>query len=64
MGLTASALPELKPCRSHFGCIAEGRPFAGVPITAMLGDQQAASFGQLCLSLARPNAPMERALSW
>ena len=49
VGLAASALPELKPCRSHFGCVAEGRPFAGVPITAMLGDQQAASFGQLCL---------------
>jgi len=28
--------------------IAEGLPFAGVPITAMLGDQQAASYGQFC----------------
>jgi glycerol kinase len=42
-------LPELKPCRSPFGSIAAGLPFAGVPITALLGDQQAASFGQLCL---------------
>ena len=49
VGLTESALPELKPCRSPFGSIAAGLPFAGVPITALLGDQQAASFGQLCL---------------
>ena len=49
VGLPEEALPELLPTRADFGCIAAGLPFAGVPITAMLGDQQAASFGQLCL---------------
>jgi glycerol kinase len=48
-GLPLSALPQLVPCRGDFGSIASGLPFAGVPIHALLGDQQAATFGQLCL---------------
>ena len=48
-GLPFSALPELVPCRGDFGTIASGLPFAGVPIHALLGDQQAATLGQLCL---------------
>ena len=48
-GLPLSALPELVPCRGDFGTIASGLPFAGVPIHALLGDQQAATLGQLCL---------------
>ncbi|MGA0161085.1 MAG: glycerol kinase GlpK [Synechococcaceae bacterium WB7_3xG_012] len=48
VGLSLKALPDLRPTRSSFGVIAEGLPFAGVPITAMLGDQQAASYGQFC----------------
>ena len=48
-GLPLSALPELVPCRGDFGSIASGLPFAGVPIHALLGDQQAATLGQLCL---------------
>ena len=47
--LPLSALPELVPCRGDFGAIASGLPFAGVPIHALLGDQQAATLGQLCL---------------
>ena len=47
--LPASALPTLVPCRGDFGVIASGLPFAGVPIRALLGDQQAATLGQLCL---------------
>ena len=47
--LPSSALPELVPCRGDFGAISEGLPFAGVPIRALLGDQQAATLGQLCL---------------
>ena len=47
--LPVSALPELVPCRGDFGPIAAGLPFAGVPIQALLGDQQAATLGQLCL---------------
>ena len=48
-GLPASALPELLPCRGDFGHIAADLPFAGLPIQALLGDQQAATLGQLCL---------------
>ncbi len=47
--LPKNALPELKPCRGNFGKIHSGIPFAGTPIQALLGDQQAATLGQLCL---------------
>lgn len=49
LGVPQDALPELLPSRAAFGTIAAGLPFAGVPITAMLGDQQAATLGQDCL---------------
>ncbi|WP_353292597.1 glycerol kinase GlpK [Synechococcus sp. M16CYN] len=49
VGLPANALPELLPCRGDFGEIASGLPFEGLPIQAILGDQQAATLGQLCL---------------
>ena len=48
-GLPMESLPELLPCRGDFGRIREGLPFAGLPIQALLGDQQAATLGQLCL---------------
>ncbi|MCP9824473.1 glycerol kinase GlpK [Synechococcus sp. EJ6-Ellesmere] len=50
LGVPPSALPELLPSCAAFGTIAPGLPFAGVPITAMLGDQQAATLGQGCLT--------------
>ena len=49
VGLPLASLPELLPCRGDFGEIREGLPFAGVRIQALLGDQQAATLGQLCL---------------
>ncbi len=49
IGLSPDALPELVPCRGDFGVIEKGHPFAGVAINALLGDQQAATLGQLCL---------------
>ncbi len=49
INLPPSSLPELVPCRGNFGQISEGIPFAGTPIQALLGDQQAATLGQLCL---------------
>ncbi len=49
VGLPTQALPELVPCSGNFGKIQSGLPFAGVPIQALLGDQQAATLGQLCL---------------
>ncbi len=49
IGLPMEALPELVPCCGDFGQIQSGLPFAGVPIQSLLGDQQAATLGQLCL---------------
>ena len=49
IGLPKQALPDLRPCRGDFGVIQAGLPFSGVPIQALLGDQQAATLGQLCL---------------
>ncbi len=49
IGLSMNALPELVPCRGNFGRIETGLPFSGVPIQGLLGDQQAATLGQLCL---------------
>ena len=49
IGLPMNALPELVPCRGDFGKIQSGLSFAGVPIKSLLGDQQAATLGQLCL---------------
>ncbi len=49
-------LPEVRPSAGRFGVVAPGAlgasgtdVFAGVPITAILGDQQAALFGQACV---------------
>jgi len=49
LGVPEALLPELLPSAASFGTIAGGLPFAGVPITAVLGDQQAATLGQSCL---------------
>ncbi|WP_320677378.1 glycerol kinase GlpK [Prochlorococcus sp. MIT 1300] len=51
VGLKENALPHLVPCRGDFGKIQNGLPFEGVKIQALLGDQQAATLGQLCLNL-------------
>ena len=46
LSIPKHSLPEVKPSLSHFGDI-DG-VIKGVPITAILGDQQAALFGQNC----------------
>ena len=44
-------LPEVTPSRNRFGVTKGVRDLPdGVPVLAMLGDQQAALFGQLCVS--------------
>ena len=48
LSIPKHSLPEVKPSLSHFGDI-DG-VIKGVPITAILGDQQAALFGQNCTS--------------
>ncbi|MEH0147778.1 glycerol kinase GlpK [Corynebacterium sp. Q4381] len=42
-------LPEIKPSIGTFGHVRSRGPLGGVPITGVLGDQQAALFGQNCL---------------
>jgi glycerol kinase len=49
--LPQQLLPEIRPSSGSFGDIfVEGAGNAGVPLTAVLGDQHAAMIGQLCLS--------------
>jgi glycerol kinase len=49
-GVPESCLAEVLPSGGRFGVTAEGTPLApGLPISGILGDQQAALFGQACL---------------
>lgn len=45
-----AVLPEIVPSIGEVGRVAPSRVFAGVPICGILGDQQAALFGQTCFS--------------
>ena len=48
-GVPQSCLPEVRPSSGRFGVTAEGLPIpAGIPVSGMAGDQQAALFGQAC----------------
>ena len=52
-GVPAAALPEVRPSSGRFGVTAEGAVpglAAGVAISGVAGDQQAALFGQACFS--------------
>jgi glycerol kinase len=42
-------LPEVRPSSGVFGTVSDG-PLAGTPVAGVAGDQQAALFGQACLS--------------
>src|SRR5947209_12180975 len=46
-GIPRACLPEIVSSSQRFGIASE--PLAGVPISGILGDQQAALFGQACL---------------
>jgi glycerol kinase len=49
-GVPRSCLPEVRPSGGRFGVTAAGLPVrAGTPVSGILGDQQAALFGQACL---------------
>jgi glycerol kinase len=51
LGIPAAMLPEVRPSVAVFG---EGRgPLAGVPVAGVLGDQQAALFGQTAFGVGR-----------
>ncbi len=49
MGVPMSMLPQIRSSSGPFGTARERGPLAGVPVTGILGDQQAAMFGQACL---------------
>jgi len=51
MGIPVSMLPQIRSCSEVYG---QGRPdglLAGVPFAGILGDQQAATFGQACFQV-------------
>jgi glycerol kinase len=50
-GVPAGVLPEVRPSSGRMGVTAAGIPVgAGVPVSGVAGDQQAALFGQGCFS--------------
>src|SRR4029450_4233676 len=48
LGVPTSMLPRILPSSGDFGRGRGDGFLAGVPITGVLGDQQAATFGQVC----------------
>jgi glycerol kinase len=50
-GIPPTALPEVRPSSGRFGVtVAEGGIPAGIPVSGVAGDQQAALFGQACFT--------------
>jgi len=50
MGIPLSLLPQIRSSSQVYGPMREKGPLPGVPFAGILGDQQAAMFGQACLS--------------
>ncbi|RIQ23755.1 glycerol kinase GlpK [Jiangella rhizosphaerae] len=50
MGIPMSMLPEIRSSSEVYGNIRERGALGGLPVAGILGDQQAATFGQACLS--------------
>ncbi|MBV9847394.1 MAG: glycerol kinase GlpK [Kutzneria sp.] len=50
MGVPLSMLPEIRSSSQVYAKVRERGALGGVPIAGILGDQQAATFGQACLS--------------
>ncbi|MQA14014.1 MAG: glycerol kinase GlpK [Pseudonocardiaceae bacterium] len=51
MGVPVTMLPRIRSSSEVYGNVRERGVLAGVPIAGILGDQQAATFGQACLSV-------------
>ncbi|MBV9160560.1 MAG: glycerol kinase GlpK [Pseudonocardiales bacterium] len=51
MGVPVSMLPRISSSSEAYGMVRKPAALAGVPITGILGDQQAATFGQACLAI-------------
>jgi glycerol kinase len=50
LGVPASMLPEIRPSSAVYGQVSTTLGVGGVPIAGIAGDQQAALFGQMCVS--------------
>jgi glycerol kinase len=50
MGVPMALLPEIRSSSEVYGDVTELTALRGVPVAGILGDQQAAMFGQACLS--------------
>jgi glycerol kinase len=50
MTIPLSMLPEIRSSSEEYGKVRERGALGGVPIAGILGDQQAATFGQACLT--------------
>jgi glycerol kinase len=51
LGIPVAMLPRIAPSSGEFGRVPAGEFLADVPITGVLGDQQAATFGQACFEV-------------
>jgi glycerol kinase len=51
MGIPTSMLPQIRSSSEIYGTVRELTALTGVPIAGVLGDQQAATFGQDCLAV-------------
>jgi glycerol kinase len=51
IGVPTLVLPQIRPSSAEYGRVRERGVLAGVPLAGILGDQQAATFGQACLSV-------------
>ncbi|MGH3711329.1 MAG: glycerol kinase GlpK [Pseudonocardiaceae bacterium] len=51
MGIPTPMLPQIRSSAEIYGTVREPAALAGVPLAGILGDQQAATFGQACLAL-------------
>jgi glycerol kinase len=50
LGVPASLLPEVHASSEVYGRVAGGLGLSGVPVAGIAGDQQAALFGQMCVT--------------
>jgi glycerol kinase len=50
VGVPRAMLPEIRSSAERYGTVGGDRALGGLPVTGILGDQQAAMFGQACLS--------------
>lgn len=53
MGIPLSMLPEIRSSSEVYGAGRQGGLLPGVPIAGILGDQQAATFGQACFEVGQ-----------